>query len=332
MKMHQKAVYFLAVLGLMFSPISKIGINALAQDSNSISTIQVEVNDNNANEVIKKEVIAHYYPNDLNIIDFEKSEMKVENLDITKVGTQEIHVFIQLKPKTPSDVFLIQNTIQTKLRCTVNDSEKPKLTLKNNLIYIKTNSEFDPTTYIDKIEDNSHEEDLNDLVTITNPVDITTNGSYEVVYTAFDHSNNFDQQLLTVVVTANPQRQGSVSSGEKIDEMLNLINEGRAALNLEPLQLADENGQKAISMRASESIGNITHRRPDGSHYKTALEECNVDYQHSPLEVLTYAGSTVEAKYNWWMSSPNHRAILHSKGYTTIAIGYCSEMWAAIVY
>ena len=77
--------------------------------------------------------------------------------------------------------------------------------------------------------------------------------------------------------------------------MLNLINNARADAGLDPLSLGDENAQAAIGVRASEAAGYVSHKRPDGSHYKTAFDEYGVSYSH-PLEILTYAGSTVQDK------------------------------------
>ncbi|MGL5541575.1 MAG: CAP domain-containing protein, partial [Erysipelotrichaceae bacterium] len=68
----------------------------------------------------------------------------------------------------------------------------------------------------------------------------------------------------------------------------------------------------------------------DGTSYHTALKQFGVVYQ-SAEENLTYAGTTVQDGFNWWMGSAGHRASLMNPSMTSIAIGYYNGMWCAMV-
>ncbi|MEG0076412.1 immunoglobulin-like domain-containing protein [Anaerorhabdus sp.] len=298
-------------------------------------TVDVEVNSTDAFDRIKASLIQNAVFEeagvDPTLIDIEKCEMIVGAVDTTKVGIQDINVMINVKPINESTL-LIKQTITTKVSLHIVDTQAPAIGLTKDSLRAQLNQdEINPWDYVEFIYDNS-KENLYDTLSIESNVDTYTEGEYAIVYTAQDSSGNQSSVTLPVTVSKQIIVQGGVASGDDINYMLELINGVRADQGLSALKLADDAGQTAIAIRASESVNDVSHRRPDGSHYKTALSDQGVVWDHSPLEILTCSGSTVEAKLNWWLNSAGHRSILLQPSYDTIAIGYSGNMWAAIVY
>ncbi|SJZ67080.1 immunoglobulin-like domain-containing protein [Anaerorhabdus furcosa] len=302
----------------------------------TVRTVSVEVNSTDAFDQIKTAVIQNAVFEesgvDPSLVAIEKCEMTIGAIDTTKVGIQDINVMINVKPINESTL-LIKQTITTKVSLHIVDTQAPTLGLTKDSVRVQLNQEeFNPWDYIEYVIDNS-KENLYDTLQLESNVDTYTEGDYFVRYTATDSSGNKTEIELPVKVSKKIVVQGGgVGSGDEITYMLQLINNVRSENGLSALSLADEAGQTAIAIRASESVGDVSHRRPDGSHYKTALSDQGVSWDHSPLEILTCSGSTVEAKLNWWLNSPGHRSILLQPNYDTIAIGYSGNMWAAIVY
>ncbi|MEG0176869.1 immunoglobulin-like domain-containing protein [Anaerorhabdus sp.] len=296
--------------------------------------VDVEVNSPDAFDQIKASLIQSTVFEeagvDPTLIDITKCEMNIGPIDTTKAGTQDINVMINVKPINEATI-LVKSTISTKVLLRVIDNTAPVLKLTKDSIRVQLGSEFNPWDYVEYVYDNSNE-DIYQTLQITNPVDSNVEAEYEIIYTATDSSGNTTELKVPVKVQKQIVVQGGVASGDEIEYMLQLINDVREQNGLNPYTLADEAGQTAIAIRAAESVNNITHRRPDGSHYKTALSDQGVVWDHSPLEILTSSGSTVEAKLNWWLNSAGHRSILLKSDYETIAIGYSGNMWAAIAY
>ncbi len=337
MKLNKRTCTAFLIIQIML--VSFLGLTQEVEAKDASSTyshaeISIEINSTDALRVIKTTAIEDFAKNNedlsLDMINIDESEMFIDQLDITKVSAQRITLLIKLKPSTER-VNLIHKTISTTYKILVVDTIAPELTLRYDTVQIRVNSEFDPMTAIKSVTDNSGIDYYDDIL-ITNPVDSSTLGSYEVIYRVYDQDKNETSKTLFVQVAAYSNVQGGFSEGEGIDAMLTLINEARAQHGLEPLELADEAGQRAIAIRAQEAIGDISHRRPDGSHYKTALSDQGVVWERSPLEILTYAGNSVESSLNWWLNSSGHRAILLKPDYKIIAIGRAGSMWAAILY
>ncbi len=262
-------------------------------------------------------------------IDFEKTTITMEHLDITKVSHMNTNILLNIVNK-PDATTLTPTSINVSACVDIVDTTVPELVLVKDMVSVRLGSEFDPWEYVEYAYDNSKEYPT---VALINNVDTSTEGDYEVLFAASDASGNRYSTTLKVKVSKNAvSTQSVVYNGDDILYMLDLINAARSDKGLAPLMLADEAGQSAVGVRAGEAASFLSHKRPDGSHYKTALSEYGVAYTKSPLEVLTYSGNSVEAKFNWWMSSANHSAILMSEGYTTIAIAYSGKMWCAIVY
>ncbi|MFV0480315.1 MAG: CAP domain-containing protein [Anaerorhabdus sp.] len=306
-----------------------------ASDTLLQKEISIEVNSTDALAIIKQTVIEDFLAttDSLSIedIDVENSEMLIDHVDLTTVSTQRISILIQLKSVGSLSTSFSQQTISASYNLNVVDTDSPELVLNYDTIQIQLGSTFDPQDAIKSVTDNSGI-DYSSNVLITGTVDTSVLGSSTLTYRVSDKENNETVKTVFVQIKEYYSTGGGFSQSDEINEMLALINQTRASYGLDPLELADEAGQHAIAIRAQESIGNITHRRPDGSHYKTALTEQGVEWDNSPLEILTYAGHSIEGSLSWWMNSAGHRSILLEPDYKTIAIGQSGSMWAAILY
>ncbi|MCI6271416.1 MAG: hypothetical protein MR601_00530 [Erysipelotrichaceae bacterium] len=333
-----KKIAIYCLLCIMFITISAnkniVNANEIEIEKNEISVI-VPINHADMPNLIKTQILNEIVKIDKTIIlenvDFDKTSFFIEDhLDGTKVSNVKKKVLLNIVNKQDVQT-LTTNSMSLDVNFEFIDTTIPELVLTQDKVDVALNDVFDPWVYVKYAYDNSK---VYPTVAIINNVDVSTVGKYEVIFAASDESGNRYQTVLEVNVTKDAQRVSNVVySGDDIQYMLDLINAERSNIGLEPLALADENGQLAVAIRANEAAGYLSHYRPDGSHYKTALIDQNVSFSNSPLEVLTYAGSSVESKFNWWMSSKNHRAILMSDGnYKTVAIGYSGSMWCAIVY
>ena len=263
--------------------------------------------------------------------DLTNAEIKIDQLDLSKIGQQDVMVHLTLN-NTAAQNSLLQTTLSREVTLDIQDTTAPVIELKYPHIRLEYEEEWNPLDWVESVSDNSLESlDIQQLW-VENYVDASQSGEYEVYFSIADASGNVGSATLGVQVKEKPKPKSSgVVAGDAITSMLNLINIARADAGLDPLSLGDESAQAAIGVRASEAAGYVSHKRPDGSHYKTAFDEYGVSYSH-PLEILTYAGSTVQDKFNWWMNSSGHRSIILSSSSTKIAIGYSGKMWAAIAY
>ena len=120
-----------------------------------------------------------------------------------------------------------------------------------------------------------------------------------------------------------------LSGQEKFDDMFNAI---RQANGIAPFALADTAGLSAAAVRAQDASYYLSHSRPDGSSYITALDEAGVAYCHYPHEVLVAYGDLIETNLGWWMNSPGHSAKLMNPGMDIIAIGHYGGVWVGMIY
>lgn len=298
--------------------------------------LTVELNDAEAVSSIKKQLIEDQYNTSntvglLNTIDIEASEIKLEGLDVSKLGSQDILVHMNVKNNPLASSLILNNLFSKKVRVQVIDTLAPNIELKYEHIYLDYKEELDPLEWIEEITDNDNIENI--LLDVdTSGLDITVAGDYKIIYQASDASGNTSQKTLLVTVKEEVKPYTYYGSNDDyINAMLSLINNARASYGLSAYSLGSEAAQKAVGVRACEAASYTSHTRPDGRHYKTAFDDYNVSYS-SPYEVLTYAGTSVEDKFNWWMNSSGHRNILLRSSSSKIAIGYCGKMWAAIAY
>lgn len=304
-----------------------IKANALDKEVNIKLPVNTLVLTNEIKEDILKQI------DDIKVEDLDLEKTLISGLDTLDLKSPtHLKANLLIKPVLKSNFnSLVAKTISTEANIDVVDVSAPVVEFNKKTVVLGIDSEFDPWKYVDKTYDDIDEEPI---IIVKNDVDTSEAGKYSVTFVTNDKSNNRAEYVLNVTVN-NYKFSGTGASlnPDSILAMLELINNERANLGLNPLNLADDLGQSAVSIRAEEASSYVAHKRPDGRHYKTAFDDIGATYANHPLEVLTYAGSKVEDKFNWWMNSTGHRNILMSGGnYSTIAIGYYGEMWCAIVY
>lgn len=108
----------------------------------------------------------------------------------------------------------------------------------------------------------------------------------------------------------------TVSSGDPVERMLELVNEHRTQNGVAPLTL-DSTLCSAASTRASEITRNFSHTRPDGSQWYTVTS-----LAHGENLVMGTSMNADEATREL-MNSAGHRANILDSRYATLGVGYC---------
>ncbi len=108
---------------------------------------------------------------------------------------------------------------------------------------------------------------------------------------------------------------------EFAQEVLRLCNIERKKEGLNPLELMDDLNF-AAQIRADEQteVGDISHTRPDGTKWKTVLQNVNVP-SRAQGENLILNYDTANSVVRGWMASPGHRANIMRKNFTHMGIG-----------
>lgn len=309
------------LLLLIIAPVSTIHAEE-AEVENEIEMLSIDVNINEIDvcNIVKEEIL-----NECGIegINKDASTIILDKVITNTLGDHVVQALVNVK--TTNNDYL-DTSISRLVNIHVVDIEAPVVVLSQTTVSVRTDQEFDINDYIEFISDNSFVEPS----IMISDFDTSIEGVYDFEVTAVDESGNSTTEVITV--HSSDLASLATYASDQILVALQYINEFRAENGLPPYTLGPENAQMAVGLRAYESIGDISHRRPDGSHYKTALDQFGVSYSSGPLEILTYAGSTPYDKVNWWKGSPGHRAILLASGYQYISIAYSGSMWCAIVY
>lgn len=323
----------LIVSALILTTLLSAPTSVEAQVATNVQTVEVQINSMDNAELIKTSIIntlaLENKTIDINSIDINNTTLTLDKLDTTTLGDHLVNATINVK-SLPNTLSVIDSSYCVKLNIRVVDNAAPVLELTQSHAVIKKDAEFNPWDYISFAFDNSH---TYPEITLEHNVDVSTYGEYVVNYTAKDKSGNITNIDMPVTVSSNSYDLSNVTyNSDDIQYMLDLINEVRTSNGLNPYQLGDDLAQQAVAIRAQEAAGAISHTRPDGSHYKTAFDEIGVSYENHPLEILTYSGSTVEDKLNWWLNSSGHRSILMQPDYDYIALAYVGGLWCGIAY
>ncbi|MBE5971835.1 MAG: hypothetical protein E7246_04825 [Lachnoclostridium sp.] len=105
-----------------------------------------------------------------------------------------------------------------------------------------------------------------------------------------------------------------------VQQIADLVNAERTNAGLAPLTL-DIQLSSAAQIRAEEQYTLFSHSRPNGSSYRTVLDENGISYMGCG-ENVAYGFRSPKAVMEGWMNSEGHKAnILHEK-LTHIGIGY----------
>ena len=332
----RKIIITLILSFTCFTSFTLFSQEVKADETNTTITYEIEVNSIVNNEEIKNYIINYLNENnttiDINEVDIKNSNLIIDKIDTSTLGDHLVNASLSVIPLATSKT-LIANTLCFKLNLKVIDSKSPVIKLSKDAVFLKIDEEFDPWTLLEYTYDNSN---IYPTVNIINNTDTTIEGEYYFVVSSCDSSNNETKVTVPVYVSNTNLDLSEVEfSGDNINYMLELINLKRAENGLNPSELGDSNAQLATAVRVYEVVTNnldISHRRPDGSHYKTAFDEYDVEYYRAPLEILTYSGNTIEDKLNWWMNSSGHSSILLQSDYTHIALASLNGMWCGIAY
>lgn len=322
-------------------PITARNAEAENEDGKKEEVLQLEINDPTAVVQLKEYILSNDINYQLSNKSLEEMKMDAENatittgtLDIMKYGVQEIDVTLTLNCTSDFNSMMVY-PITKKVKVEFVDTTAPTISLTRTTVNVTKNGTFNPDKYLSDITDNGLSQDVR--IEVISNIDCTELGSYEVTYKATDEFGNISEEVLTVsvvnkkVVEAPAATAYSVSASDDVMTMLALINQERAANGIHELVLGDDAGMLAAAIRAEEAAGYVSHTRPNGTSYKTALDECGVSYGTTG-EVLTYSGSTLYDKFNWWMNSSGHRSKLLSGSYSTIVIANYGGLWVAILY
>lgn len=123
--------------------------------------------------------------------------------------------------------------------------------------------------------------------------------------------------LLTFHMLGAPAAKGPDQS-EYGMEVIRLVNEERAKVNLPPLAY-EESLLPVAQLRAEEASRKFSHTRPSGEPWSTAFTEFGVSGHRG--ENLAYGQKNPERVVKAWMNSPGHRANILNDRYTVLAVG-----------
>ena len=105
-----------------------------------------------------------------------------------------------------------------------------------------------------------------------------------------------------------------------IQQIVDLVNAERTKVGLAPLTL-DIQLSSAAQIRAEEQYTLFSHSRPNGSSYRTVLDENGISYMGCG-ENVAYGFRNPQAVMQGWMNSEGHKANILQEKFTHIGIGY----------
>ena len=134
-------------------------------------------------------------------IEGTKNKVKITNkVNVNKLGTYTITYKITS----------LKTTKTIKRKVTVIDTTTPTITLKDNDITIYQNDTYNEPGYT--AEDN-YDKDITNKVKVTNNLDNTKTGTYEITYTVEDSSKNKTEVKRKVTVIEKPKTPGTYING-----------------------------------------------------------------------------------------------------------------------
>ena len=299
-------------------------VEEIDPDSNktkfTIDSLVIETKDLNFNQVGEQEGTITVY---------DKGSSKVDDSFVIESNEKEPLESMDINVKHNFDV-----------KIEIGDTKAPDIYLTTDEIVLDNGEEIVPEEWIDYVWDDvdgrieTWEFDGSDI-------DSDNAGHYVGIYSSTDKSGNTSTKELQVAVkrpsstsrvaaytAAYADYSATANTSGSIYDLAALINNARANYGLHALSLDTGSLGAASQLRAMEASTYVSHYRPNGTYFTTALDAYGVSYGTAG-EVLTYAGTTPSAALNWWLSSPAHAASLLSGRYSAIGIGYYNGMWSA---
>lgn len=256
-------------------------------------------------------------------------------LSVLKKGNTNVSDNLVLEVHESEAVSSIEQNVKYTFDVSVEmvDTTAPKISLVSDEVTLENGEEINPDEWIDTIYDNVDGE-ISEYEFDGSSIDSSTGGEYVATYSAVDTAGNRSTVSLNVsveeAVVAVSRSYYVAASGSSIYDMFNAINAVRAQYGLYAYSLDTGALGSAAQVRAIEASSYVSHYRPNGTSYRSALDEAGVYYSDS-AEILTYAGSTASQGLNWWLNSPSHSAYVLSGSFSTISIGFYNGMWCALV-
>ncbi|MBQ8297902.1 MAG: SCP-like extracellular [Ruminococcus sp.] len=103
------------------------------------------------------------------------------------------------------------------------------------------------------------------------------------------------------------------------EEIVILVNEARAENGLNPVYMVPVLNEAGL-VRAMETAGYFSHKRPDNSSFATVFDEYQISYK-AAAENIAAGSSTAEETFNQWKNSPNHWKTILNESYTHMGVG-----------
>ena len=120
--------------------------------------------------------------------------------------------------------------------------------------------------------------------------------------------------------SADPYAQFSDDQLNTLREVLDLVNAARSEAGVSPLELnAALCG--AAQVRAQECTQGLSHTRPDGSSYKTAITQAGVSSGYTGENAAT-GHSSAQQVVDSWLRSEGHRKNILSENFTQLGVGF----------
>lgn len=195
--------YILPVLAAGAIAASMVPTKPVQAEDNLTDTLPVydiSMSDTNPVETLKEKVISDMSKKDaaidLNNIDVKKSTIDVSNVDYTKTGIQAVKLKVSLADKDSATTSLGYSFTEDAAINMLTDSA-PKLLLKASSVIVNNGDTFNPESYVSYVSDNSG---ILPALTTSGDVDMSTDGIYQVTYTAVDVEGNKASQVLNVTV------------------------------------------------------------------------------------------------------------------------------------
>ena len=107
-------------------------------------------------------------------------------------------------------------------------------------------------------------------------------------------------------------------------QILNLVNQEREKVGL-PILTLNTKATKAANIRAKELASSLSHTRPDGSNFSTALDRVGITMYRGCGENIAAGHSSAETVMKAWMNSSGHRSNILHANYKELGIGYYED-------
>ncbi len=127
-------------------------------------------------------------------------------------------------------------------------------------------------------------------------------------------------EATTVATTAAPAPVYTSTNSSVEQRVVDLVNEERERLGLNPLSNYNSLLNSAADTRAMEIEDKFSHTRPNGEKCFTAMKELGLTYTLAG-ENIAYGQPTAERVVEAWINSPDHYENLINPRFTQIGVG-----------